>query len=133
MKTKKNLKTEFLRSFSLEETKNQSENRRFTKTELDAYFSALIFIFEHLNYSKHLPRLKEKHIDRFLMQNNGVYLMEDNKMMLAHLYFLWSKGDGTFSRNKIQGLVVLLLEIMKGFTDEEEQELKALISVLLKE
>lgn len=130
MKSQNSTKTAFLQS--LEELRTPSENTPFTDRELDAYYNALIYIFEHLNYRKFYPRLKEKQIDRFLLQNNHVYLMKDKKLMLANLYFLWSKGECERSKVKLQGLIILLMEIMEGFTDVQVHTLMKKITPLFK-
>lgn len=131
MKSQNTTKTAFLQS--LVELRTPFEVTHFTDVELDTYYSTLIYIFGHQNYSEFYPRLKQKDIDRFLFQNNHVYLIRDQKLMLANLYFLWSKGERERAKHKLQGLVVLLREIMKEFTDEEVQTLVKKITPLFKQ
>src|SRR5690606_37593496 len=121
MKDQNERKSRFIQT--LNDSKKSKDNRPFTDAELNLYFEALIYIFDKIDYSDCVQKLKVKGIDRLLLLHNGVFLMKDKKLMLSHLYYMWSQGEREFSQIKIQGLVGLVLEIMVLVPEDQVQTL----------
>jgi len=129
MKDQNERKSRFIRT--LNESKKSKDNRPFTDAELNLYFETLIYIFEKIDYTACVQKLKAKGIDRLLLLHNGVFLMKDKKLMLSHLYYMWSQGEREFSQVKIQGLVGLVLEVAGEFEGDEFEGIKKRLSSIL--
>jgi len=131
MKDQNERKSRFIQT--LNDSKKSKDNRPFTDAELNLYFEALIYIFDKIDYSDCVQKLKVKGIDRLLLLHNGVFLMKDKKLMLSHLYYMWSQGEREFSQIKIQGLVGLVLEIMVLVPEDQVQTLMDQLTPLFKQ
>lgn len=69
--TKNERKSKFIQT--LKEAKRIKDNRLFTDTELNLYFEPLIYIFEKIDYTDCIQKLKAKGIDRLLLLQRNVF------------------------------------------------------------